>query len=275
MFHRFIYFYRCIKFLYFMKNPVKYPVIILSGFLFGILVILPVNEFASFYQYHRDEGVTVWQFMGAQFWKVVTLQMPVKLLFYLLIGGIMGVLLALVTAYFRRRNKLLFQLSQELEKDITQLIAQGEGEDLEFKSSFRYDYRQQKVNKALESVIIKTISGFLNARGGSLLIGVADDGSIPGLEEDYKTLNRKDSDGYTQMLMSTIADKLGTPVCRLIRILFYRHQDKEICRIIVLPSPIPVYTREDQEVRFYIRTASGTRDMDIREAVSFIRAKWG
>ncbi len=258
-----------------MKNQVKYSVIILLGFLFGILVILPVNEFTSYFQYHRDEGITVWQFMGAQLWKAITFRMPYKLMFYLLIGGAVGVLLALITAYFRKRNKLLFQLGQELDKDLAQLIAQGEGDSLEFKSSFRYDYRQQKVNKALEGVIIKTISGFLNARGGSLLIGVADNGSVVGIEEDYKTLNRKDSDGYTQMLMSAIADKLGTPVCRLVRVLFYEHQNKEVCRIIVLPSPVPVYTHEEQEVHFYIRTASGTREMDIREAVNFIRAKWG
>ena len=41
----------------------------------------------------------------------------------------------------------------------------------------------------------------MNAQGRSLLIGVADDGSVVGLENDFQTLNRKDSDGYTQALM--------------------------------------------------------------------------
>jgi hypothetical protein len=258
-----------------MKKPVKYPVVILLGLLFGIFVILPVNEFASFYEYHQTSDVTVWQFVGNQVWKAISLQNPVKFFFYLLIGGSIGGLLVLLIAYFRKRNKLIIQLNSELSQDYTELIAGGENDRVEFKSSFRYDYKLQKVNKALESVIIKTISGFLNARGGSLLIGVADDGTILGLEEDYKTLNRKDSDGYTQLLMSSIADKLGTPVCRLVRILFYNENGKEICRVLVLPSPVPVYTKEDQRSHFYIRTASGTREMDTEEAITFIRAKWG
>ena len=258
-----------------MKKPVKYPVVILIGLVFGIFVILPINEFTSFFEYHEPADVTVWQFVGNQVWKAITLQNPLKFFFYLSVGGIIGGLLVLLIAFFRKRNKLLIQLNSELSQDYTELIAQGENDRIEFKSSFRYDYKLQKVNKALESVIIKTISGFLNARGGSLFIGVADDGSIIGLEEDYKTLNRKDSDGYTQLLMSSIADKLGTPVCRLVRILFYNHNGKEICRVIVLPSPLPVYTKEDQRSHFYIRTASGTREMDTEEAVTFIRAKWG
>jgi len=115
----------------------------------------------------------------------------------------------------------------------------------------------------------------MNAQGGSLLIVVADDGKILGLEADYNTLHRKDQDGFTQLLMTAIADKLGTPACRLVRILFFRQDDKEVCRLIVLPSPFPIYAKEDEHSKFYIRTASGTREMEIQQAISFIKAKWG
>jgi len=122
---------------------------------------------------------------------------------------------------------------------------------------------------------VKTLAGFMNAQGGSLLIGVADDGSIVGLENDFQTLGRKDSDGYTQALMSTVADKLGTPACRLLRILFHQQDGMHVCRVVVLPSPVPVYAKEDKQSKFYIRTASGTREMDLQEAVNFIKTKWG
>jgi hypothetical protein len=82
-----------------MKGPVKYPVLILLGSLFGILVILPVNEFTSFFQYHRDEGITVWRFMGKQLFRAYTFQMPYKLGFYLLTGVAVGILAALLTAW--------------------------------------------------------------------------------------------------------------------------------------------------------------------------------
>lgn len=205
----------------------------------------------------------------------LTFKTPVKLVFYLVFGGLMGVAVSFALRIFSNRNKLIFQLRSELEKDLSALIKRGEDDGLEFKSSYRYDYRLEKVNKALENVIIKTIAGFLNAQGGSLLIGVADDGRILGLDPDYNTLHRKDQDGFTQLLMSAIADKLGTPACRLIRILFHRQNEMDVCRVIVLPSPFPIYMKEEDQSRFYIRTASGTREMDIQEAISFIKAKWG
>lgn len=54
--------------------------------------------------------------------------------------------------------------------EIKQVIHQGEGPTIEFKSSLRWDMRRNCVNKDLEYVVIKEISGFLNSNGGILLI---------------------------------------------------------------------------------------------------------
>lgn len=43
-------------------------------------------------------------------------------------------------------------------------------------------------NKKLEDVAIKTLTGFANRVGGTLLIGVAEDGTIRKLERDYGCL---------------------------------------------------------------------------------------
>jgi hypothetical protein len=258
-----------------MKESIRYSIIIIIGLLFGIFVFLPINELATYLEYRVATVDTVWHFVGKQLWKALTLQTPVKFFFYLTFGGLMGGVSLISLINFKKRNYLIFQLKNELDKNLAILIKKGEDENLEFKSSFRYDYRQQKVNKALESVIIKTIAGFMNTQGGSLLIGVADDGNILGLEADYNTLSRKDSDGYTQLLMSTIADRIGTPACRLVRIIYHEQEGKEVCRIIVLPSPIPVYVTDDKQASFYVRTGSGTREMNIQEAITFIKIKWG
>jgi hypothetical protein len=249
--------------------------LVLIGCFFAVFVFLPVDEFTSYYEYDLQDRGTVRHFVGQQMKESLTLKKPEKLVVYLVFGGIMGGSFYAVMVLVRRRGTLIQQLELELGKDLAALIKRGEDDGLEFKSSFRFDFRQRKVNKVLEAVIVKTLAGFMNAQGGSLLIGVADDGSIVGLDNDYQTLNRKDSDGYTQLLMSTVADKLGTPACRLLRILFHRVEDKEVCRLIVLPSPVPVYAKEDNQSKFYIRTASGTREMDLQEAVGFIKTKWG
>jgi predicted HTH transcriptional regulator len=70
------------------------------------------------------------------------------------------------------------------------LIEQGESAELEFKSTVRWDLRESKKNPDLEAVIRYTVAGFLNANGGTLLIGVGDDGSIVGLQPDYGTFRK-------------------------------------------------------------------------------------
>jgi hypothetical protein len=124
-----------------MKKPVKYPIVIFFGILFGIFVILPINEFTSYYEYHLSSDVTVWQFVGKQVLKAITFQTPLKFFFYFVIGGFVGLILVLLIAYFRKRNKLLIHLNSEISQDYTELIAQGENDRVEFKSSFRYDYK--------------------------------------------------------------------------------------------------------------------------------------
>ena len=67
---------------------------------------------------------------------------------------------------------------------------------MELKSTARWDLREAKKNPDLEAVIRFTVAGFLNAHGGTLLIGVADDGSIVGLEPDYGTFKKPNRDDF-------------------------------------------------------------------------------
>src|SRR5438094_1893751 len=68
---------------------------------------------------------------------------------------------------------------------LPELIARGESEKLEFKSSLRWGIPDGGIEKGLERAVLKTIAGFLNGKGGALLIGVADNGTPLGLEGDY------------------------------------------------------------------------------------------
>ncbi len=79
---------------------------------------------------------------------------------------------------------------------VPDLIAQGEGPQLEFKSSARWNRKIPDKDPALELAVVKTIAGFMNAEGGTLLIGVNDSGSAVGLADDLKLVPKQDSDGY-------------------------------------------------------------------------------
>jgi hypothetical protein len=69
-------------------------------------------------------------------------------------------------------------------------IAIGENNTIEFKSSYRRDVRNQQLNDALKFQIIKTIAAFLNSEGGKLYVGVADDGTILGIENDINLFQK-------------------------------------------------------------------------------------
>ena len=89
--------------------------------------------------------------------------------------SILGALIGLGSGFYyksiKRSEILLYGKKQLLQQSIPSLIANGESEFVEFKSSLRHDYRQIKTDKNLEDVILKSIAGFLNAQGGTLIIG--------------------------------------------------------------------------------------------------------
>ena len=162
------------------------------------------------------------------------------------------------------------------DQNVMSLIASGESVSLEFKSSARWDLKENKANKILEQVIMKTAAGFLNVEsGGTLLIGVNDDGQILGLENDYKTMGKKPTrDGYENWLTTLLLGEFGKDSSPLIRITFHEIESKEVCQIVFGPSPRPLFIREGNAEHLYIRTGNSTRLLTSREAVEFCKQRW-
>ena len=141
-------------------------------------------------------------------------------------------------------------MERELAEDLPSLIKSNENERLEFKSSIRWDFRQQRANKSLESIIAKSIAGLANHKGGNLLIGIDDDGLVLGLGMDYQTLKHKNRDGFERCIMDIIKKSLGGEVCSLVHCVFYEIKGKDICRIFVEQSKTPIYCKTDNKVVF-------------------------
>jgi hypothetical protein len=199
---------------------------------------------------------------------------PRKTTFYAIVGIILSISGAVLFTNLQRRSEAIQRLQSALEGDIATLIAQGESANLEFKSSFRWDLREGKPNRALEGVVLKTLAGYMNGSGGTLLIGVADDGSILGLEHDYQTLKKPDRDGFEQVLMTAVATKLGGDACRSVQTVFTRAVDKDVCRVIVAPAHRPVYVKDGENPKLYVRTGVSTRELNVQEAINYTSARW-
>ena len=99
-------------------------------------------------------------------------------------------------AAFKDRVKITVTEEGIAPATIEDLIDEGESDELEFKSTLRWDIKEGAVNKKLEEVILKTVAAFANSQGGTLLIGVDDQGTILGLEQDYLSLEGGNRDKF-------------------------------------------------------------------------------
>jgi len=159
-------------------------------------------------------------------------------------------------------------------KGVADIIAEGENNKVEFKSSLRWDRKLSQINKALEMVAMKTIAGFLNTGGGTLLIGVDDSKQIVGIEDDYRTLQKADRDGYELHLTQLISSYIGKERCLNTSISFHELDGKDVCLVQIEPSPKPAYVKEGQESKFYIRTGNQTQPLGIKESIEYIQEHW-
>ena len=160
--------------------------------------------------------------------------------------------------------------------DITALINRDEHENLEFKSTFRWDVRQNTVNRALEKSVMKTIAAFLNSQGGHLVIGVDDNKSVVGLASDFGSLNRKDTDGFENHFTNIFHSMLGGQFRQFVKLNWSHIDGKECCVVSVAPSQKPAYLKSDNNgEEFFIRTGNGTTALKLSEANAYIDSRWG
>ena len=190
-----------------------------------------------------------------------------------LFGSVLGLVSGFFWSQLRKKSDLISVQQRLLQRDIAEIIADGENEKVEFKSSIRYDYLRKITNRDLEMVIAKTIVGFMNTKGGKLILGVDDDGNILGLEKDFKTIKHKNRDGYEREIFRIISTQLGHEACFSNHISFYVVDELEICVIDVEPSKEPVYVSDGTSTTFYVRTGNATYPLTVKETVDYLKTQ--
>jgi hypothetical protein len=171
--------------------------------------------------------------------------------------------------------------------DAASMIAGGESAFVEFKPAVWFDkrrsdnepnYRTNKSTTRVKNKIIRTVAGFLNAEGGTLFIGVSDDGNAYGIQTDVELTGRGDLDGYELELFSLLTNSISTDmVARKVRVSFPKFQGVSICRVEVTRSNEPVFANT-MRVRdaFFVRIGNSTQTMSVQSAMSYVKNHdWG
>jgi len=189
--------------------------------------------------------------------------------------------------FLQKRRKLLAKkLNKFIEKltiteeskvgvSIEELIAGGESNELEFKSSLRWDYKNEKELKKLEEVILKSISSFANREGGKLIIGIGDNGEVLGLDHDYAYLGG-DKDKFEVHLRNIINNSFGEKFgASGLSIKFDKINDSEICIIDILKWKKPLYLESkdkngQKSKKIYIRSGNTSQKLGLDEISDYV-----
>ncbi len=160
---------------------------------------------------------------------------------------------------FTKLNREVLQ-RKESPKETLDLIKEGEGERLEFKSTVRTNLHTGEKDKKIEHSNLKTICAFLNSKGGTLLIGIDDKGKIFGIEKD----NFIDNDRLQLHVSNIIKQKIGKENSHLTSIEIIKINKKNIVKISCKKSKKPILLREEKEEQFYIITGPSTSMINAR-----------
>jgi hypothetical protein len=139
---------------------------------------------------------------------------------------------------------------------LKELINNGETAEVEFKVAACWNARLGRSDPSMRDNIIQEVAAFLNSKeGGIVLIGVADDGTVVGLVDDYREANRSKSnrDGYQLFLLDVLRSNLVCSRALSYNISFGVLRGKDICRIDIEPAYDAVYLKNGE---FYIREAN-------------------
>ena len=247
----------------------------LIGAVVGIVLLHPATRIVYWYEYRQTtaNSESLWRFLSENLGGIFSVHMLPMTGMFAIMGAAIGVIFGLYHLALSARNRAMSFLEMELGQDIVSVIAQGEGEHVEFKSTLRWDSDLERANRVLEAVIAKTIAGFMNHGGGSLIIGVADSGEVLGLAGDYATLRHKNRDGFERCVIDLVKTRLGGDKCSLVHCVFCDIDGKDVCRVVVERSIDAVYCQDGKIPKYYLRTGNGTRELDVREALAHIRAR--
>lgn len=165
-------------------------------------------------------------------------------------------------------DELIKKVRKAIERCHDRDLPKSESERTEFKSSLRWNLKANKLDKDIEIACMKAVSAFLNSEGGTLFIGIDDQGNIIGVEQDrFPSLDR-----FQLHFGSLIKKYIGINNANLINCHFRKVGGKDIFCVDCQKSKEPVFLKvENKEELFYVRIGASSRRLNMSEAMSYIK----
>lgn len=169
-------------------------------------------------------------------------------------------------------NRLTHGEVIEVEQDTyASRIERGEGMHVEFKSTLRVNLHTGEKDPRMEHAVLKTIAAFLNSKeGGTLFVGVNDEGDIVGLDADQFP----NEDKLLLHLDNLIKKSLGQPVYVCLNIECDEINGGRILAVECKPSDKPVFLKNGDSEEFYIRAGASSPALPPSHAHEYIQQRF-
>jgi type I restriction enzyme R subunit len=173
-------------------------------------------------------------------------------------------------------KNFLFDQYLRAHRNAEELIKRGESKTLEFKSTLRWNLKEDRQDdKVVTYAVLKTIAAFLNTEGGDLLIGVSDDRSIVGIEND----RLENDDKFMRHLVQAVRNGLGDRASTCIDPKTQLVSGKTVCVVSCQRSPEPVFLKlkgleDGTEGDFFVRSGPTSIKLSFESAQEFIRTRF-
>lgn len=165
-----------------------------------------------------------------------------------------------ITNYLRSREDI----------STKELIDGGENEFVEFKSTLRWNQKTDQKDRVIEYAVLKTLAAFLNAKGGTLLVGVNDEQEILGLTEDQFA----NEDKMLLHLTKLIKDRISPLHIDFVKYSIEMVHDKQVLRIDCQASTVPAYLIDRNEEYFYVRTGPSSTRLKLSRVHKYIKMRF-
>jgi predicted HTH transcriptional regulator len=129
---------------------------------------------------------------------------------------------------------------------------------------------EREFDKRMELGILKTLTAFLNAKGGNLLVGVDDQGNILGLNQD----NFENDDKLGLHVTNLIKSHIGNEFLPFIKFELIKVKDKKILMITATESKTRVFLKSSGEENFYVRNGPSSVKLQGSSLVDYINNKF-
>ena len=178
---------------------------------------------------------------------------------------------------------------------LDELLSAGEKDTIECKSSMYFSAKAKTPPTVVNHEIIRAIVGMLNAKGGTLLIGVSEDKDSKdyikkGIQSDFEWMKFADEDpkwvkrmgpltptweDYQKVLRKEIMDRIGRTYFNTCIVINFEDigygKENPVARIDIEPAPQPASDRSGNR---HIRFANGTQLLPKEQEEEYFRNRF-